>query len=110
MPEGRSGAAGARTAARWVPSATRSQVEVPARSCSTGALIAAGSVPASVRRPPRHASTQTHCMSGRTSQLPSCRTPPHGPLRSCLGQFIGHDMPVAESAQPPHIRQSNRNP
>jgi hypothetical protein len=33
-------------------------------------------------------------MSGLTSQLPSARTPPQGPLRKDFGQFIGHDMPV----------------
>ena len=42
--------------------------------------------------------THTHCISGLTSQAPSTPTPPHGPLRSCLGQFMGHDMPVSDSA------------
>jgi hypothetical protein len=47
---------------------------------------------------PLYASTQTQRISGLTSQLPFGRTPPHGPLRSCFGQFIGQDAPVAESA------------
>jgi hypothetical protein len=38
--------------------------------------------------------TQTHRISGFTSQCPSGRTPPHGPLRSVFGQVIGHVMPV----------------
>ena len=32
--------------------------------------------------------------------------PPQGPLRMVFGQFIGHDMPVLESTQFPHILQS----
>jgi len=39
------------------------------------------------------ASTQTHRISGLTSQLPLARTPPQGPLRRFLGQFMEHDMP-----------------
>ena len=33
--------------------------------------------------------TQTHVISGCTSQRPSGETPPHGPLRSCFGQVCG---------------------
>ena len=49
-------------------------------------------------------------MSGSTSQLPLARTPPQGPFLSCLGQFIGHDMPVDERMHWPHMRQSNMKP
>jgi len=59
---------------------------------------------------PSKASTQTQRMSGLTSQLPLARTPPHGPLRRLLGQFMEHDMPVALNAHWPHIWQSNKNP
>jgi hypothetical protein len=38
--------------------------------------------------------TQTQRISGFTSQFPLGRTPPHGPLRSVLGQFIGQVIPV----------------
>ena len=61
-------------------------------------------------REPSQALTQTQGMSGSTSQLPLARTPPQGPLRSCLGQFIGHDMPVEDSTHWPHMRQSNMKP
>ena len=61
-------------------------------------------------REPSQALTQTHGMSGSTSQLPLARTPPHGPLRNCLGQFIGHDMPVDDNTHWPHMRQSNMKP
>ncbi len=47
-----------------------------------------------MRRLPSQASTQTQRISGTTSQLPSGRTPPQGPLRRFLGQFIGQDTPV----------------
>ena len=63
-----------------------------------------------IDREPFQAWTQTQGMSGSTSQLPLARTPPQGPLRSCLGQFIGQDMPVEESAHWPHIWQSKRKP
>ena len=49
--------------------------------------------------------TQTQRISGFTSQWPSGRTPPHGPLRSVFGQFIGHVMPVECSTHWPHIWQ-----
>jgi hypothetical protein len=39
--------------------------------------------------------SQTHFISGLTSQCPSGRTPPQGPLRSVFGQFIGHVSPVS---------------
>jgi len=55
-------------------------------------------------RPTRSASP------GLTSQLPFARTPPQGPLRNCLGQFMGQDMPVALRTQRPHILQSNSRP
>ncbi len=67
-------------------------------------------MPSAMRWAPSHASTQTQRISGLTSQLPFGRTPPQGPLRNVLGQFIGHDMPVELSAQRPHMRQSNRKP
>ena len=38
------------------------------------------------------------------------RTPPHGPLRRFLGQFIEHDIPVELRAHWPHIWQSNKKP
>ena len=63
-----------------------------------------------MRSAPSQACTQTHFISGFTSQCPLSRTPPHGPLRRFFGQFIGHDMPVEESAHCPHIWQSNRKP
>jgi hypothetical protein len=44
-----------------------------------------------------------------TSQCPFSRTPPQGPLRIVFGQFIGHDMPVLESTQFPHILQSKNS-
>ncbi len=66
--------------------------------------------PCFIRRLPSQASTQTQGISGFTSQLPLGRTPPQGPLRSCLGQFMGQDMPVELSAHWPHIWQSNRKP
>ena len=47
-------------------------------------------------------------MLGSTSQVPSVRTPPHGPLRICFLQLVGHTMPVADSVHWPHMRQSNR--
>jgi hypothetical protein len=50
--------------------------------------------PPGIRSLPRNASTQTQRMPGLTSQVPSSRTPPQGPLRKFLGQFIGQDMPV----------------
>jgi hypothetical protein len=50
-----------------------------------------------MRRLPFVASTQTQRMAAFTSQLPSARTPPQGPLRISLAQFIGHAMPVADS-------------
>jgi hypothetical protein len=49
-------------------------------------------------------------MSGLTSQLPLARTPPHGPLRKLLGQFMGQDIPVELSTHWPHMRQSNSSP
>ncbi len=49
-------------------------------------------------------------MLALTSQLPSARTPPHGPLRRFFGQFIGQDMPVELSTHWPHILQSNNSP
>ena len=65
---------------------------------------------AAIRREPSQACTQTQRISGLTSQCPFARTPPQGPLRICLGQFIGQDMPVALSTHLPHIWQSNRKP
>ena len=59
-----------------------------------------------MRVAPSQASAQTQRMAGLTSQKPPGRTPPQGPFRSCLGQFIGQDMPVEESTHCPHIRQS----
>ncbi len=59
---------------------------------------------------PAQACTQTHFISGLTSQWPFSRTPPQGPLRRFFGQFIGQDMPVEDSAHWPHIWQSKRKP
>ena len=67
-------------------------------------------MPPGIRSLPRYAWTQTHLISGLTSQLPLSRTPPQGPLRNVFGQFIGHDMPVELSTHCPHMRQSNRMP
>jgi hypothetical protein len=66
--------------------------------------------PSAIRREPSQAWTQTQRISGLTSQCPSDRTPPHGPLRICFGQFIGQDMPVCDRMQAPHIRQSKSKP
>jgi hypothetical protein len=66
--------------------------------------------PSAIRREPSQAWTHTQRISGRTSQWPSGRTPPQGPLRICFGQFIGQDMPVELSTHCPHIRQSKRSP
>ena len=41
--------------------------------------------------------TQTQRISGTTSQVPSSRTPPHGPFRNVFGQVIGHVIPVSWS-------------
>jgi hypothetical protein len=54
--------------------------------------------PSAIRWLPSKASTQTQRISGLTSQLPLARTPPQGPLRRFLGQFIEQDMPVELSA------------
>jgi hypothetical protein len=45
-----------------------------------------------------------------TSQQPSARTPPQGPLRIFLGQFIGHVIPVLCSMHWPHIWQLKSQP
>ena len=63
-----------------------------------------------MRCAPATAWVHTHFISGLTSQLPSARTPPHGPLRRFFGQFIGQDMPVEERMHCPHMRQSNSTP
>ena len=63
-----------------------------------------------MRALPSKASTQTQRISGLTSQLPLARTPPQGPLRMVLGQFIEQDMPVLDRAHWPHIWQSNKKP
>ena len=60
-----------------------------------------------IRCMPSQASIQTQRKAGWTSQLPSCLTPPQGPLRNSFGQFIGHDIPVDPRRQSPHIWQSN---
>jgi len=60
-----------------------------------------------MRPEPSQASTQTQRICGITSQNPFSRTPPQGPLRNSLGQFMGQDIPVWLSTQCPHIRQSN---
>src|SRR5947209_20091580 len=52
--------------------------------------------------------SQTQRMPGYTSQSPLGLTPPHGPLRSCLGQVIGQAYAVAGNAHWPHILQPNR--
>jgi hypothetical protein len=53
------------------------------------------------------ACTQTHGLSGYTSQFPLARTPPHGPLRKFFGQRMGQVNPVDWRIHWPHIRQSN---
>ena len=58
---------------------------------------------------PSVASTQTQRIAGSTSQVPSARTPPHGPLRICLAQLVGQAMPVEDSTHWPHILQSTSN-
>src|SRR5262245_22605034 len=82
---------------------TRSQDDVPFRLWSTGFWISRILAPPRISREPSQAATHTHFISGFTSQLPLARTPPQGPLRSDLGQFIGQDMPVEDSAHCPHI-------
>jgi len=63
-----------------------------------------------MRSLPLNASTQTQRMFSFTSQLPLARTPPHGPLRRVLGQFMGQDIPVELRMHWPHMRQSNSRP
>ena len=88
----------------------RSQADEPLSRRSTGGSTSR------MRSDPRmwaaasQASTQTQRISGFTSQKPPGRTPPQGPLRSSLGQFIGQDMPVEESTHCPHMRQSKSSP
>ena len=53
-----------------------------------------------------YALTHMHCISGLTSQLPSSRTPPQGPLRKVFGQVIGQVIPVECKTHWPHMRQS----
>ena len=89
---------------------TRSQAEVSRSDWSTGFCTLRMASPLTMFCEPSQALTQTQGMSGSTSQLPLARTPPQGPLRSCLGQFIGHDMPVDDSTHWPHMRQSNMKP
>src|SRR5262249_27008656 len=89
---------------------TRSHADVSLSDWSTGFCTLRMASPFTICRHPSHAFTQTQGMSGSTSQLPLARTPPQGPLRSCFGQFIGHDMPVDESTHWPHMRQSNMKP
>src|SRR6266480_856691 len=52
--------------------------------------------------------SHTQRMPGYTSQLPSGLTPPHGPLRNCLGHVIGQAYAVAGSAHWAHMRQPKR--
>src|ERR1044071_5651557 len=68
---------------------TRSQAEVSRSDWSTGFCTLRIASPLTIWREPSQAFTQTQGMSGSTSQLPLARTPPQGPLRSCLGQFMG---------------------
>jgi len=63
-----------------------------------------------MRLAPSSASSHTQRIPGSISQLPSRRTPPHGPLRCLFGQFIGHAMPVDDNVHLPHIWQSKKNP
>ena len=63
-----------------------------------------------LHRADRLESARTQRISGLTSQFPSARTPPHGPLRNCFGQFIGQASPVELNTQLPHILQSNSSP
>src|SRR5690606_21776790 len=89
---------------------TRSHAEVSRSDWSTGFCTARIASPCLMLREPSHALTQTHGMSGSTSQLPFARTPPQGPFLSCFGQFIGQDMPVEDRMHWPHMRQSNMKP
>src|SRR5690606_4752883 len=89
---------------------TGSHADGARRDRSTGFCTSRILSPCTMLRDPSHALTQTQGMSGSTSQWPLARTPPQGPLRNCLGQFIGHDMPVDDRMHCPHMRQSNMNP
>src|SRR6516165_346839 len=89
---------------------TFSQEEWPLRRLSTGFWTSRIAPPLAICCDPSQACTQTHFISGLTSQWPLSRTPPQGPLRRFFGQFIEQDMPVEESAHCPHIWQSKRNP
>ena len=57
------------------------------------------------RRERSTALSQTQRISGLTSQLPSGRTPPQGPLRSVFGHSIGQVMPVEWRTHWPHMWQ-----
>src|SRR4051812_43519032 len=61
---------------------TRSQDDLPLRLLSTACCtFRIFSNPSSIRAAPCQPCTQTHFISGFTSQLPLGRTPPQGPLR-----------------------------
>ena len=49
-------------------------------------------------------------ISGLISQPPFWRTPPQGPLRRVLGQFIGQAMPVSPRVHCPQDWESNKKP
>src|SRR4029079_16149843 len=79
--------------------------EVPQRRLSTGGLRSSISWAHGVLGARSTAFTPTHGISGLASHVPSGRTPPQGPLRSVLGQFIGQVIPVECSTHWPHIWQ-----
>src|SRR6185312_7233459 len=79
--------------------------EVSHSRLSTGLRMSAISCAHGVFGARSTAFTHTHRISGLTSQCPSGRTPPHGPLRRVFGQFIGHVMPVECRTHWPHIWQ-----
>ena len=67
------------------------------RLCSAARRSASG--------PRSHRPRRSACPD-RLRRLPLARTPPHGPLRICLAQLVGHAMPVEDRAHWPHILQS----
>src|SRR3569623_1066876 len=95
---------GANSPTRLVMRTTRSQADLPLMLLSTACCtLRIFSNPSSMRAAPALPCTQTHFISGFTSQWPLGRTPPQGPLRRVFGQFIGQDIPVEESTHCPHI-------
>src|SRR5215207_1783377 len=86
------------------------QEDVPQRRLSTGGCTSANRALNGSFRERSYALSHTQRIPGYTSQPPSGRTPPHGPLRSCFGQFIGHVIPVVCKTHWPHIVQPQTGP